>query len=139
MVYTETIEFSTHGNTHIVDITQQVLSATESSGLKNGIVVIFNVGSTAAVTTIEYEPGLVNHDIDAALEKIAPKNGSYEHEKTWHDDNGHSHVRASLMGPSLSVPFTEGLLTLGAWQQIVLIDFDTRSRNRKVICQVLGE
>jgi secondary thiamine-phosphate synthase enzyme len=99
----------------------------------------FVVGSTAAITTTEYEPGLVNHDIKAAFEKIAPANGRYEHEETWHDDNGHSHVRASLLGPSLTVPIVDGKLTLGTWQQIVLIDFDTRPRNRQVICQIIGE
>ena len=100
---------------------------------------LFNIGSTASITTIEYEPGLVNYDINEALEKVAPQNGHYEHEKTWHDDNGHAHVRASLLGPSLVVPFVDGQLTLGTWQQIVLIDFDTRSRTRKIICQLIGE
>ncbi|MBN1815945.1 MAG: YjbQ family protein, partial [Sedimentisphaerales bacterium] len=84
-----------------------------------------------------YEPGLVNHDINAALEKIAPARGHYEHEQTWHDDNGHAHVRATLMGPSLMVPVVDGKLALGTWQQIVLIDFDTRPRNRTVICQII--
>ena len=105
----------------------------------DGTVTLFNVGSTAGLTTIEYEPGLVNHDIDAAFEKIAPANGLYQHEETWHDDNGHAHVRASLLGPSLTVPFADSDLTLGTWQQIVLIDFDTRPRTRKIACSFNGE
>jgi secondary thiamine-phosphate synthase enzyme len=109
------------------------------SGLTAGVVTVFNVGSTAGVTTTEYEPGLVNHDLKAAFERIAPEAGQYEHENTWQDDNGHSHVRASLLGPSLAVPFVEGRLTLGTWQQIILVDFDTRARSRTIICQIIGE
>ena len=139
MVKTLRIEIATRGDCDIVDITGEVVAAVAESGIKDGGVIVFNVGSTAGITTIEYEPGLVNHDIAAAFEKIAPKNGRYEHEETWHDDNGHSHVRASLLGPSLSVPVVEGKLTLGTWQQIVLVDFDTRARARTVICQVIGE
>jgi secondary thiamine-phosphate synthase enzyme len=100
---------------------------------------LFHIGSTAGLTTTEYEPGLADHDLKAAFERIAPEAGSYEHENTWQDDNGHSHVRASLLGPSLAVPFTDGRPTLGTWQQIVLIDFDTRPRTRTVVCQIMGE
>ncbi len=139
MVKTETLEISTKGNCHIVDITGDVQQAVSQSGLADGTVTVFNIGSTASITTIEYEPGLVNFDINAALEKIAPESGRYEHEETWHDDNGHAHVRASLLGPSLVVPFCGQKLTLGTWQQIVLIDFDTRSRTRNVVCQMIGE
>ncbi len=139
MVHTETLDIQTHGNCHIIDITGEVEQAICTSELTYGTVTVFHVGSTGAITTIEYEPGLVNHDINAAFEKIAPQNGRYEHEETWHDDNGHSHVRASMLGPSLVVPFCDQKLTLGTWQQIVLVDFDTRSRNRKVICQIIGE
>lgn len=139
MVKTETLEIATKGNCDIVDITGEVRQAVARSGLMNGTATVFNVGSTAGVTTIEYEPGLVKHDINAAFEKVAPQNGHYEHEKTWHDDNGHAHVRASMLGPSLAVPFCRQELTLGTWQQIVLIDFDTRSRNRKLVCQIIGE
>lgn len=139
MIFTKQIKVETHGNTHIVDITPDVTDALNSSGIENGIAVLFNVGSTAAITTIEYEPGLVNRDIAEALERIAPENGEYLHEQTWHDDNGHSHVRASLLGPSLTVPVVDGKMTLGTWQQIVLMDFDTRSRTRTVICQIMGE
>ena len=139
MVFTKELSIKTHGNTHILDLTGKVQAAVDESSVRHGTVTVFNVGSTAGITTIEFEPGLVSHDIDAALEKIAPKNGTYEHEKTWHDDNGHAHVRASLLGPSLAVPVVDGRLTLGTWQQICLIDFDTRPRTRSVICQVQGE
>ena len=139
MVKTKRIELNTQGNCDIVDITARVRSAAVESGITSGTVTVFNIGSTAGVTTIEYEPGLVNYDINAALEKIAPQDGHYEHEKTWHDDNGHAHVRALLLGPSLTVPIVDAELTLGTWQQIVLIDFDTRPRTRTVICQIIGE
>jgi secondary thiamine-phosphate synthase enzyme len=139
MVKTEQIQIQTHGNCHVVDITERVAAAVAGSGLKAGVVTVFHVGSTAGLTTTEYEPGLVNHDLKTAFERIAPQAGRYEHENTWQDDNGHSHVRASLLGPSLSVPFVEGRLTLGTWQQIILVDFDTRARQRTVVCQILGE
>jgi secondary thiamine-phosphate synthase enzyme len=122
-----------------MDITEPVAAAVAGSGLEAGVVTVFHVGSTAGITTTEYEPGLVNHDLKAAFERIAPEDGSYEHENTWQDDNGHAHVRASLLGPSLSVPFVAGRLTLGTWQQIILVDFDTRPRTRTVICQIVGE
>jgi secondary thiamine-phosphate synthase enzyme len=139
MVKTEQIQVRTHGNCHVVDVTHEVAAAVAGSGLNAGVVTVFNVGSTAGVTTTEYEPGLVNHDLKAAFERIAPEAGHYEHENTWQDDNGHSHVRASLLGPSLAVPFVDGRLTLGTWQQIILVDFDTRARTRTVICQMIGE
>ena len=139
MVKTEQLEVRTHGNNHVVNITDEVGHAVARSGLTAGVATLFNVGSTAGLTTTEFEPGLANHDIEAAFERIAPAGGHYEHEQTWHDDNGHSHVRASLLGPSLSVPFTAGRLTLGTWQQIILVDFDTRARTRTVICQMVGQ
>lgn len=139
MVKTKELKIKTKGNCDIVDITGQVSSAIAESGINDGVVTIFNVGSTAGITTTEYEPGLVNHDIETAFEKIAPQNARYEHEETWHDDNGHSHVRATLLGSSLSVPFVAGEMTLGTWQQIILVDFDTRSRTRTVVCQIMGE
>ncbi len=139
MVRTEKISVKTKGNCDIIDITEQVSETIAKPGVSNGTVTVFNVGSTAGITTTEYEPGLVNYDIAAAFEKIAPANGRYEHEETWHDDNGHSHVRAALLGPSLSVPVVDGRLVLGTWQQIVLVDFDTRPRTRTVICQIVGE
>src|SRR4030043_1378756 len=104
MVKTEKIKIQTRGNCDVVDITEQVKTAIRQSQIADGTVTLFNVGSTAGITTTEYEPGLVNHDIKAAFERIAPKNSRYEHEETWHDDNGHSHVRASVLGPSLTVP-----------------------------------
>ena len=130
---------SADSNCNIVDITEQVSETIAKSGISNGTITVFNVGSTAGITTTEYELGLVNHDIAEAFEKIAPQNGCYKHEKTWHDDNGHAHVRASVLGPSLTIPVVDGQMTLGTWQQIVLVDFDTRPRTRTVICQIVGE
>ncbi|HUU19184.1 MAG TPA: secondary thiamine-phosphate synthase enzyme YjbQ [Sedimentisphaerales bacterium] len=139
MVKTETIKVKTKGNCDVVNITEQVSEAVAQSDMREGTVTVFNIGSTAGITTTEYEPGLVNYDIEATFEKIAPEHARYEHEETWHDDNGHAHVRASLLGPSLSVPVVDGRLTLGTWQQIILVDFDTRPRTRTVICQMVGE
>jgi len=139
MIETTKIQVKTKGNCEVINITEQVFEAVRKSGVESGNVVVFNVGSTAGITTTEYEPGLVNFDLAAAFEKIAPANGRYEHEETWHDDNGHAHVRASLLGPSLAVPIVDGELTLGTWQQIILIEFDTRPRTRTVICQITGE
>jgi len=139
MVKTEELHVPTRGHNHVVDITGQVARAVAHSGVRDGTVTVFHVGSTAGLTTTEFEPGLAEHDLEAAFERIAPADGHYAHEQTWHDDNGHSHVRASLLGPSLSVPFVEGHLMLGTWQQIVLVDFDTHARKRTVICQIVGE
>jgi len=139
MVKTEQIKVKTKGNCDVVNITEQVSEVVAQSDMREGTVTVFNVGSTAGITTTEYEPGLVNYDIETAFEKIAPEHARYEHEETWHDDNGHAHVRASLLGPSLSVPVVDGRLTLGTWQQIILVDFDTRPRTRTVICQIVGE
>jgi secondary thiamine-phosphate synthase enzyme len=139
MVKTEKIKIKTKGNCDIVNITAETVEAVGKSGIVSGVATLFNVGSTGAITTTEYEPGLVNYDLAAAFEKIAPQGARYEHEETWHDDNGHSHVRASLLGPSLSVPIIEGGVVLGTWQQIILVDFDTRPRTRTVICQITGE
>jgi len=138
MVKTRMIEVKTQGNCHVVNFTEHVGEVVAQSGLVEGTVTVFNVGSTAGITTTEFEPGLVNYDIKALFESIAPQGARYEHEETWHDDNGHSHVRASLLGPSLSVPVIDGRLTLGTWQQIILVDFDTRVRTRTVICQIIG-
>ena len=122
----------------MVNITDEVASVVKESNVNDGIATVFVPGSTAAVTTIEYEPGLLN-DFPNMLERIAPENITYEHEQMWHDGNGHSHVRASLLGPSLTVPFTNKQLILGTWQQIVLIEFDTRSRDRSLVVQLIGE
>jgi len=138
MIINEQIEVKTRGNCHVIDITEKVQELLQKSRLSTGSVILFNVGSTAGLTTVEYEPGLAEHDLAAAFERIAPRNGTYQHELTWHDDNGHAHVCASLLGPSLAVPFNEGRLTLGTWQQIILIDFDTRPRNRSIVCQFIG-
>lgn len=136
-VVSDTIHLETKGYSDVIDFTKQVEKAVSGSGVTDGIVTLFVVGSTAGITTIEYEPGLV-HDIKVALEKIAPEKGHYKHHDTWNDDNGHSHIRASLMGPSLCVPFNKKKLVIGTWQQIVLIDFDTRGRQRDVIVQIIG-
>jgi secondary thiamine-phosphate synthase enzyme len=127
------------GNTHVIDLTKDVERRLAAGSVRNGLATVFVVGSTAAISTTEYEPGLVNTDLKAAFEKIAPQDGIYQHELTWHDDNGHAHVRATLTGPSITVPLVDGRLTLGTWQQIILIDFDTRPRRRDVVLQVLGE
>lgn len=139
MTATHKIKVETSAGCQLIDITARVAAAISKSGIRDGIVTVFNIGSTAAITTVEYEPGLVNYDIAAAFERIAPQNIRYEHEETWHDDNGHSHVRASLLGPSLTVPIDEGKMTLGTWQQIVLVEFDTRPRNRTIVCKIIGE
>jgi len=138
MVYSGKFTVSTRGNDHMLDITGMVEQVILESGVVNGVAVVFVVGSTAAITTIEYEPGL-EQDMHMAMERIAPRDAPYAHEARWHDDNGHSHIRASLLGPSLSVPVIGGRMTLGAWQQVVLIDFDTRPRTRTVHVQVIGE
>lgn len=122
----------------MVNITDEVERVIKESKVNDGIATVFVLGSTAAVTTIEYEPGL-QKDFPNMLERVAPKNITYEHEQMWHDGNGHSHVRASLVGPSLTVPFTNKELTLGTWQQIVLIELDTRSRDRSLVVQLIGE
>ena len=139
MVTTQELNIKTKGNCDVINVTDQVVAAVTRSGLTAGTVTVFNVGSTAGITTTEYEPGLADYDLKAAFEKIAPENARYEHEETWHDDNGHAHVRATLLGPSLSIPVIDGRLTLGTWQQIILIDFDTRARTRTVICQMVGD
>ena len=108
------------------------------SGIGTGQITLMVIGSTGALSTLEFEPGLVNHDIVAALEIIAPEDGEYQHELTWHDDNGHSHVRATLVGPALTLPIISGSVPLGTWQQVVLMDFDTRPRVRSVAVTLLG-
>ncbi|MCS7209235.1 MAG: secondary thiamine-phosphate synthase enzyme YjbQ [Fimbriimonadales bacterium] len=138
MVYSGRFTVSTQGNDAMLDITGMVERVILESGVVNGVAVVFVVGSTAAITTIEYESGL-EQDMKTVLERIAPRDAPYAHEARWHDDNGHSHIRASLLGPSLAVPIVGGRMTLGAWQQIVLLDFDTRPRTRTVHVQVLGE
>ena len=137
-VKTKQLSIHTRGEGDILDVTGAVAEAVVETKLKNGIVTVFVPGSTGALTTIEYEPGLLK-DFPNMLERIAPKNLVYEHEKRWHDGNGHSHVRASLIGPSLTVPFANGRLTLGTWQQIIFMELDVRSRARNLILQIMGE
>jgi secondary thiamine-phosphate synthase enzyme len=136
-VITRTITVSSNGENDMIDITRQIDEA-KATMLQDGIVAIFVSGSTAAVTTIEYEPGL-KKDFPKMLARIAPSQIEYEHDNTWHDGNGHSHVRASLIGPSLTVPFKNKGLMLGTWQQIVLLEMDTRPRERKIVLQMIGE
>lgn len=133
-----TIERATQGDDHVVDLTEDVQQAVGESGVRIGQAALLVHGSTAALTTLEFEPGLVDHDVAAALERLAPKDGRYVHEETWHDDNGHSHVRASLIGPSLALPIVEGRVPLGTWQQVVLVDSDTRPRRRVIHMTVVG-
>ena len=137
-VYTREIEVDAKADVDLHDITHQVGKALHDSGVRNGIVTVFVPGATGAVSTIEYEPGLLK-DIPRALEEIAPTNIDYEHHKTWGCDNGSSHVRATFIGPSLVVPFTDGNLILGTWQQIVLMNLDTKARRRRVVLQIMGE
>jgi secondary thiamine-phosphate synthase enzyme len=128
----------TRGQGDAVDITRDVARAVAASGIASGLVTVFVVGSTASVTTIEFEPGVVS-DLDRALEKVAPRHGDYQHHFRWGDDNGSAHVRAGIVGPSLSVPFRDTRLLLGTWQQITLVEFDTRSRTRECVLQIIGE
>jgi secondary thiamine-phosphate synthase enzyme len=136
-VITEHIKVSTQGNSEVLDITDKVSAVLQRRKLKEGNVTVFVVGSTASVTTTEYEPGQ-KKDIPEMLERLAPSGMLYHHNSTWGDGNGHAHVRASFLGPSLIVPFLDGKLLLGTWQQIVIIDFDTRPRNRDIIVQLMG-
>jgi len=137
-IFSEMISLSTKGFSDILDITHQVGSVTDRSGVKNGLVTVFCPGSTGSVTTIEHETGVLR-DLQRAIEKIAPSNIPYEHDKRWGDGNGFSHVRAALMKPSLTIPLIKGKLALGTWQQLVFIDFDNRSRERNLIVQIMGE
>lgn len=137
-VVSDVITLNTRGKTEIIDISEEVRDKVASSGIDNGTVTIFVSGSTAGLTTIEYEPGLMA-DFQALWKRIAPDNIPYDHDERWGDGNGYSHVRASLLGASLTVPFTDTKLSLGAWQQIVLVDFDNRPRNRRIVLQIMGE
>jgi secondary thiamine-phosphate synthase enzyme len=137
-VVTQDVTFQSRGNCDIIDITSQVARNVEKSGINNGTATLFIVGSTAGITTIEYEPNLVS-DFKKMWDRVIPQNIAYEHDRTWGDGNGHSHVRASTLGPSLTIPFVNKKLTLGTWQQIVFVDFDNRPRSRKIVIQILGE
>ena len=138
MIITKQISLQSKGECAIIDITPQVEGQIAETGIDSGTVTIFVAGSTAGVTTIEYEPGLVA-DFQNMWERVAPKNISYDHDRRWGDGTGHSHIRASLLGASLVVPFNDKRLTLGTWQQIVLVDFDNRPRSRQIVLQIMGE
>jgi secondary thiamine-phosphate synthase enzyme len=137
-VINKTIRLSTRGDCDMIDITTEIATEIKNSNINNGIATIFISGSTAGITTIEYEDGLIS-DFKDMWERLAPSNIPYQHDQRWGDGNGHSHVRASLQGPSLVVPFVNKKMTLGTWQQIVVVDFDNRPRAREVILQILGE
>lgn len=136
-VYTDSIECSTRGDGDTQDLTAEARRIVKESPFPSGVLTLFVSGSTAALTTIEFEPGAVS-DFARLLDEVAPRNREYRHHLRWGDDNGHAHVRAALVGPDLSVPFVDGELTLGTWQQIILCDFDTRPRRRRIVAQVVG-
>ena len=134
---TRSLSMKSRGDTDIHDITEDVAGMIQDCGLREGQVLLFVPGSTAGLTTVEYEPGLLK-DLPEAFERLYPKAQRYHHDDTWHDGNGHSHVRATMLGPSLAVPVVDGRMTLGTWQQIVFIDFDNRPRNRELVVQLNG-
>lgn len=136
--YSEFVQLETKGEVQIQDLTGQVRGVIERSGLTSGLACIFSMSSTSAITTLEYEPGLLQ-DLPRALERLFPKDLRYEHEERWHDGNGHSHVRAAFLGPSLTVPFEEGNPTLGTWQQVVFVELDNKPRQRKVLVHLVGD
>jgi secondary thiamine-phosphate synthase enzyme len=138
MVVTGRISLDTRGECDIIDITPQVAEQVAQSGVTSGLVTVFVAGSTAGVTTIEFEPGLVS-DLKGLWQRIAPKGIPYDHDRRWGDGNGYAHVRASLLGASLAVPVSGKALVLGTWQQIVLVDFDNRPRSREIILQIMGD
>jgi len=137
-VITQSIQFSTRGRNEIVNITEEVSELLIDSELKEGQVLVSAIGSTTGITTLEYEPGLVKQDVHEMFELFAPYGKNYRHNLTWGDDNGASHLRSMLTGTSMTIPFIEGKLILGTWQQIVFMDFDTRARNRRVVVQFTG-
>ncbi len=137
-VHSGELDVQTRGDGDTLDITELVRRESARSGVDSGMVLVSVVGSTASITTIEYESGLVA-DLGKAWERVAPAGIAYEHDSRWGDGNGHSHVRAAILGPSTSIPLIHGVLALGTWQQVVLVDFDTRPRTRRIVVQVLGE
>lgn len=139
MVKTKRISLKTKGHTDIVDITSEVQDVLSDSQIKEGILTVFIPGSTASITTIEYESGLVKEDLPKALEGMAPTGVRYAHDSAWGEGNGYAHVRASIVGPGLTIPFSQKRLMLGTWQQIVLVDYDNRPRSREIILQIMGE
>ena len=137
MISTAMLDFATNKG-EVKDITHNVQEALQQTSLQSGLVTVFSPGSTGSVTTIEFEPGLVE-DLEGALQRLAPDDIDYAHNLRWQDGNGHSHIRASLIGPSISIPFTQGKLMLGVWQQIVFLELDARPRQRRLIVQIMGE
>jgi secondary thiamine-phosphate synthase enzyme len=138
MIYSGEISLRTQADGEIIDITAKVQKLLMESGITNGIITVFVTHSTCGITTVEYEPGLIE-DLGKAWERLAPKNIPYAHDAHWGDGNGYAHVRASLLGPSLTIPFKDKKLALGTWQQIILVDFDNRPRSRTVVVQIIGE
>jgi secondary thiamine-phosphate synthase enzyme len=138
MIIQDSISLASKGFNHIIDITGELNDILQRTQLKDGHIIIFVPGATGGLTTIEYEPGLLK-DFPEMLDKIAPMGAKYHHDATWHDGNGFSHLRASLIGPSLTIPFDAGRMTLGTWQQIIFIDFDNRQRQRQLHVQIYGE
>lgn len=137
-VYSERLRFSTKGNCHIIDITQEISKILSQSSMTNGTLTVFVPGATGAVTIMEYEPGLLQ-DMVEMFDRLISSKQNYHHNAAWQDENGHSHLRASLIGPSLSIPFIKSKLTLGTWQQVIFLDFDCRPREREIIIQIVGE
>ncbi|MDX9873223.1 MAG: secondary thiamine-phosphate synthase enzyme YjbQ [Clostridia bacterium] len=137
-IVTKHIELSTHGNAESIDITGNIRDALKDTGLSDGVVTVFVPGATGALSTVEYEPGLIK-DMSELWERLVPEGQEYYHDLKWGDGNGHSHLRATLIGPSLSIPFTGKALTLGTWQQVIFIDFDVRRRTRRIVLQFMGE
>jgi secondary thiamine-phosphate synthase enzyme len=137
-VKTASLKLETKGDTDLIDVTHSVARAVKDSGISSGVVTVFVPGSTAGVTTIEYEGGAIA-DLKKAIERIAPRGIHYDHDARWGDGNGYSHIRAALLGPSLAVPFSSSKLLLGTWQQIIVVDFDNRPRRREVIVQIIGD
>jgi len=136
-IQTERIRVSTRGNTDIHDLTPRITQIVRQSGLNDGQATVFAPGATAGISVVEYEPGLLE-DVPELLERLIPSGRTYHHDQTWHDANGHSHLRATLIGPSLTIPFENRTLTLGTWQQVILLDFDTRPRQREIVVQLMG-
>ena len=137
-VKTLSLSFTTQGNAEIRDITDQIATTILESDLRDGVITIFCPSSTSALTTIEYESGALS-DLRRLFDELIPQDRDYAHNARWHDGNGHSHIRAALLGPSLTIPFSEGHLTLGTWQQIIYLDFDNRPRQRRLVLQLIGE
>ena len=138
MVKSDEIRLKTKGDGDLIDITDSIARAVKESGISSGIVTVFVPGSTAGLTTIEYEPGLLK-DFPKLMEKMIPSNKTYHHDETWHDGNGFSHLRSAIIGTDITVPFENGQLTLGTWQQVTFCEFDNRARSRTIVCKIMGD